>query len=306
MRTTRPRRKERLDISSPVDNHQSTEVAYGYSSRKWRYSKTAHFLTTHRHSPPVSLLFRLAEALIDAKYNSKSDFARNGEAELLRRLSSRRPDVMLDVGANVGRWAQMAREFCHPSVHCFELDPQTRSQLQRNVASDAEIHVADIALDAEERTVQYYFHPSESALTSMMKLDHLAGLETRSTLVTTGDAYLRDNSISYVDLVKIDVEGSEGRILSGFGEALRSRALRVIQFEYSPALMQSGFLLRDIYKLLTGHGYIVGRLYPDGVEFKDFQLSDETFRTGNYVAVLNDDYELINILRTTSSSETTI
>ena len=40
-----------------------------------------------------------------------------------------------------------------------------------------------------------------------------------------------------------------------------------------------------LHELLGSHGYAVGKIYPDYVEFRDYSLDDEDFVGPNYLAV---------------------
>ena len=89
----------------------------------------------------------------------------------------------------------------------------------------------------------------------------------------------------------------EDRVLKGFGELLERGAIRVIQFEYGRVNIESHFLLKDFYKLLSGFGYVLGKIYPTEVLFKDYEYTDEDFLGPNYLAVLRTETALIQRLR---------
>jgi hypothetical protein len=60
----------------------------------------------------------------------------------------------------------------------------------------------------------------------------------------------------------------------------------------------SRVLLRDFYDLLTPYGYRIGRLFPTGVRFQDYDFfRDEHFHDGNYVAVHQTCSEILAALR---------
>jgi hypothetical protein len=45
----------------------------------------------------------------------------------------------------------------------------------------------------------------------------------------------------------------------------------------------------EAYDLLRSSGYTIGRLYPEGVDFKPYSIWDDHFRMGNYIAAQMDD-----------------
>jgi len=80
----------------------------------------------------------------------------------------------------------------------------------------------------------------------------------------------------------------EERVLSGFGQMLERQAIDVVQFEYGRASILSHFLLRDYHEFFTRRGYVVGRVFPNHVEFREYELGDESFLGGNYLACRRD------------------
>ena len=75
------------------------------------------------------------------------------------------------------------------------------------------------------------------------------------------------------------------------GSARALRAVRVRPGEYPYP-----FLLRDFYLLFAGYGYVVGKIYPDYVEFRDYDLGDEDFIGPNYLACRAGD-PMVSVLR---------
>jgi Methyltransferase FkbM domain len=105
--------------------------------------------------------------------------------------------------------------------------------------------------------------------------------------VETGDEITKRLALPRIDLLKIDVEGHEIEVLSGFATVLASAVLQpqVIQFEYGVTWLPGRHNLLEAYRILEPFGYAIGRLYPDGVDFKPYTFADDHFRMGNYIAV---------------------
>ena len=93
-------------------------------------------------------------------------------------------------------------------------------------------------------------------------------------------------------MAKIDVEGGEHLVLKGFDDYDN---ITVIQFEYGLHNIYSRFLLRDFYELLSD--FEIGKLYPNGVDFRPYHASDEDFLGPNYVAVNRRASDLLRLLR---------
>jgi hypothetical protein len=99
-----------------------------------------------------------------------------------------------------------------------------------------------------------------------------------------GDEFLEREGIGEVDFLKLDVEGAEHLVLQGLERHLRQQRVRFVQFEYGRVNILTHFLLRDFYQLFGAYGYVVGKIYPDYVDFREYDLSDEDFLGPNYLA----------------------
>jgi hypothetical protein len=110
----------------------------------------------------------------------------------------------------------------------------------------------------------------------------------------TGDAYCAEHGIRRIDLLKIDTEGLDLRVLRGFDHMLASGAVDVVQFEYGLANIASHTLLADFHAFLGERGFAVGKIWPREVEFRDYDPRlDENFRGPNYLAVRHARDDLI-------------
>jgi FkbM family methyltransferase len=122
-----------------------------------------------------------------------------------------------------------------------------------------------------------------------------SGSQATSCQIRRGDSFLENIGSSKVTLLKIDVEGYELQVLRGFGKRIRD--VRCIQFEYGVPNIHSRTLLRDLVLYLESLGFMVGRIFPKGVRFGRWSPVSERFMGNNYVAVGNEDENLITSLQ---------
>ncbi|MDW8444479.1 MAG: FkbM family methyltransferase [Acetobacteraceae bacterium] len=149
-----------------------------------------------------------------------------------------------------------------------------------------------VGLGEREGAVTIFVDPEDSTATSTLPLavefnpgvQRTKQAERLTASITTGDAYLARHGIATVDLLKIDVEGAEPKVLAGFSEAMASGRVRLIQFEYGWMNAHTGATLKSFYQLLVPLGFRIGKLYPEGVAFKPYAYGDEDFLGPNYVA----------------------
>jgi hypothetical protein len=114
--------------------------------------------------------------------------------------------------------------------------------------------------------------------------------------LVSGDDFIKENNIDSIDFLKLDVEGAEFDALLGFEKAIKSGIVKLIQFEYGYINISTKKLLIDYYQFFESHGYLVGKVYPKNVEFRDYHFKHEDFIGPNFVAVKKSETALINLL----------
>ncbi|MCS6855225.1 MAG: FkbM family methyltransferase [Elioraea sp.] len=254
----------------------------------------ARRLVRDRYSPEARALAEFCERALFAWKNRQYDIRQNGEVRLLERLAPFGLREVFDVGANVGEWAEAAcRILPSARVHAFEIAPSPLGQLQARLAPFGPRAVVNaFGLGEREGAVTIFVDPEDPTATSTLPLavefdpgvQRTKQAERLTASITTGDAYLARHGIATVDLLKIDVEGAEPKVLAGFSEAMASGRVRLIQFEYGWMNAHTGATLKSFYQWLVPLGFRIGKLYPEGVAFKPYAYGDEDFLGPNYVA----------------------
>jgi FkbM family methyltransferase len=245
---------------------------------------SVQWLSRHRHHPVSRMGVSAAGAFIRASHNYSFNIERNGEAWLLATL---RPAVVIDVGANVGDYAaEVLRASPTASVWCFEVVPSTAESCRRRFAGDPRVAVRAVGLSDHAGDVDVRFYPDQQRLSSLTARHDLR-YELVQGRVERGDEQFDHEAGDRVDLLKIDAEGVDYEVLLGFEKMLAGGRVAVVQFEYGPLCAETKHLLRDYVEFLGDFGFEVGKLYPESVDFRPYDVwRDEDFRGPNHVAVL--------------------
>lgn len=256
------------------------------------------FAARHRRNFLVRKVAKACESFLLSYENLDHGMQRNGELFVLRALARFDLRTVFDVGANVGDWTIVARHALPTAaIHAFEISEPTWRRLCDNTRHLDGIHCRNVGLADSERTVTIRRYDGLPALTTMYEYPHtLPFTEVRADVIT-GDSYAEGNGIERVDYLKVDVEGMEHLVLKGFSKTIERGAIDVIQFEYGRVSVVTRFLLCDYYRLLEGHGYVIGKLFPNYVDFREYDVEDEDFLGPNYVACRKEKVEYIRALR---------
>ncbi|HKT59480.1 MAG TPA: FkbM family methyltransferase [Gemmatimonadales bacterium] len=214
----------------------------------------------------------------------------NGERWLLESLRSESIHTVLDVGANVGKWALMAVESLpSATIYALEAVPATAALLRKTVSGHTRIRPFELGLAAESGSIALNYDSAASTHATVTRYPQKGNPQPVECAVMAGDEFLVRQGLTAVDFLKLDVEGAEHLVLQGLEGSLRARRIRMIQFEYGRVNILTHFLLRDFYELFESYGYCVGKIYPDFVDFRAYDLNDEDFLGPNYLACLQND-----------------
>lgn len=244
-----------------------------------------------------------ALAVFRAANNAGYNFDLNGERRVVETVLRTIPDaVVFDVGAHHGHWSFLVLEKLGPAgrILAFEPFPENFALLRERSASDNRVTCFNVALSDRDESKQFVSTALNSQKGSLESgaialNSKVTDYATITVEALRGDTICQQSGIDEISFLKIDTEGHDLSVLRGFEGKLRDGMVGVVQFEYSRLNIYSRSLLLDIYAAFNDR-YTIGRVYPDRVQFKDYEPSDETFIDGNYVAVRKDLAGLIAAL----------
>jgi FkbM family methyltransferase len=233
----------------------------------------------------------------------------NGEEWYLRRLGLPAGEIkcVFDVGANVGDWLLLCRRYSPgATIHAFEIAPPTFDKLQEKTGHLPNIVLNPVGLSDRNDEIDVYYSGKQDGLTTAFKEN--LGVDFRMqgdkpiqpklilARVIRGDDYVKQHGIETIDVLKIDVEGMEESVLKGFQDTFSQRRIRLVQFEYNTTNIVSKFLLRDAHQFFARFDYRLGKLYPNYVDFRNYNYRHEDFCGPNLIAIRNEDGEWLKLL----------
>jgi FkbM family methyltransferase len=210
----------------------------------------------------------------------------NGEA-LVARVQGPATRTFIDVGANVGDWAALLLESLPPDGAgvLFEPSAQAAERLRLRFADRPAIEVAEVAVSDAAGQASFFEEPDAGWTSSLVPGISTPTAIERTVAVTTIDLEASRRGIESIDLLKIDAEGNDLRVLHGAGELLAAQRIGAVQFEYGRAWLQAKSTLGEAYRLLDDCGYCLFVLGGAALTHFDYRRYGEYFGYSNFVAL---------------------
>ncbi len=222
----------------------------------------------------------------------KKGFSNN--FEVLAKLINKTENInIFDVGANEGRWIDSVNEFFKkPNIHAFEPSEKEFQILKEKYSEERNIVLNNFAL-GEMEDEQYFNINYKGGLNSFYDVNQNTNwfrrqqnnkkvfnenftLKKEKVSINTIDNYLKSKNIEFIDIVKIDTQGYEPKVLEGALNTLKSKKIQTILAEIIISdIYKSNVSFFELEKNLINNGYKLISLDDHGNLFNKaiFQLN---------------------------------
>jgi len=255
----------------------------------------------NRHSTDVKAMVMSVGVVRRAVNNVNYDIKTNGEALVIDVALDHLSGPFFDVGAFHGDWGSIPTAKGR-LTYMFEASPENYDTLVHSVLHENCVTHNVVVGERTHSKVNFYHvedKPHTSSRYGMFLDKHIPGSKKSHHILPmiTGDVFCEGEQIPEIGLLKIDVEGGEMPVIRGFNTMLSTGNIGAIQFEYGLVNIEARTFLKDFYDYLTPRGFLIGKVFPDGVEFKAYAYEDEDFLGPNYLAVHNSQTAFLNAVR---------
>jgi FkbM family methyltransferase len=168
--------------------------------------------------------------------------------------------ICFDVGANIGYYSLLFASL-NPQgvVHCFEPVPLNYHVLCTNSLMNGFSNLnPNLCAVGDREGCADLVISRDSAYSSLVDTGRKPAVNRVSVCMTTLDAYCQRHEIARIDILKVDVEGAEGKVLCGAEQVLRDpkRRPHTVMLElYEPMLVQYGTNIEEIFRKMQCFGY---------------------------------------------------
>ena len=147
-------------------------------------------------------------------------------------------ETSFDVGANRGMMS-LYFSMISDEVHSFEPSHEVSTYAKRNIALNGfnNIKWNECGVADNNTTLKYYDYGMECSGHNSFILQNKDELMCEKEVkVVSLDQYCKENGVNSIDILKIDVEGFEPKVIKGANKLLKQGLVKMIIFEVSPSL----------------------------------------------------------------------
>ncbi len=229
------------------------------------------FDAVHASSPPHDLVCRVDGCRLRVRSDSvlaRALYVGAGfeESELSAFRTFLRPGLkVLDVGANIGLYTVLSAKAVGDQGHVWSFEPfaGALAYLRQNLALNGLGNVTVVGkavADTVGQSELYVFPDGAEVYNSLgarqRPAEHLQSAGAVPVEVTTLDAFAESAGLASVDLIKIDVEGAEERVIAGAQGLLNaSKDVTLLIELYEPSAAQCGCSTQRLIASLQSRGF---------------------------------------------------
>lgn len=215
--------------------------------------------------------------------------------------------IIFDVGAGNGQSIKRYKKiFEFPEIHSFEPNLDEINIIKQNYSNDENLIINNIALGEKKEILEFNIShtPAHSSFNEFNKntswfksrlvknnLDDKKYIKKKINIQTiTLDDYVDKNQISNIDVLKIDTQGFEDKVLLGAQKCLKENKIKLIQLEliFSEVYNKS-LQIYDVEKILIPNKY---RLF--GISHNGSLMSTKSYQS-DFLYISDDTYKNLKL-----------
>ncbi len=187
------------------------------------------------------------------------------EIELLKK-HLKQGDVVLDIGANIGYYAELISKLVGENgrVHCFEPDSTNFKHLQQHCSGISNLVLNNTAVGPKTEKLKIYTSKNLNVdHRTYEPEDYDAVLEIDAVSI---DDYLKGKELK-VQLIKMDIQGFEMQAVQGMKDTLKNNpGLKIISEFWPYGLRKAGSSALAYFEFLRQNGFTVQLLKNNALE----------------------------------------
>ncbi len=244
---------------------------------------------------------------------------------ILNNLYKKKEVIIFDIGANKGQSVNRFKKvFKNPIFFCFEPTKRLFDLLKEKFLKDKNISIYNFGISNKKEKIKFFdfkyspinsFVPidKESKFYKARKIilnlnDDEKFIDTYDVEVNLLDEIFKDFNVDDIDILKIDTQGFEDKVLEGCSNLLQNKKIKVIELELILGFgYQKNLSFFDLEKTLSKYDYKLIAINHCGniLSFSNYQtdliyVSDEVYQKIQMLHYKNEAIE--NVMNKTDKS----
>ena len=193
--------------------------------------------------------------------------------EVTKSLIKKSDPIIFDVGANKGQSIERYRKiFKIPTIHSFEPNTDEINILKKRYYSDENVILNNLGVGEKEATLEFNINAMSGHSSFIKLIPNTTWIKKRSkqidinsknytskkinSKIITLDDYAKKNNIENIDILKIDTQGFEDKVLLGAKNLIKENRIKLIQLELIfSEIYQNPLQIYDVEKNLIPKNY---------------------------------------------------
>ena len=227
---------------------------------------------------------------------------------LTKILITKSEPVIFDVGANKGQSITRYKKlFQNPIIHSFEPNIDEVNILKQKYINDKNLYLNNVAVGDKKGKLEFNInalsgHSSFNNLipnttwikkrSNSIKTDHNNyTIKKVNAEIITLDDYVNEKNLKNIDILKIDTQGFEDKVLLGAQNLLKNNRIKLIQLELIfSEIYENSLNIYDVEKTLIPNNYKLFGISNDGSLISDYIYQSD------FIYISNDTYENFKII----------
>ena len=166
-------------------------------------------------------------------------------------------DVVVDLGANIGVFSVYCQNHNPKFVYSVEPDPTTFKLLTKNTSQFSNIKCINAAISDFDGESDFIHFPQSSAVNHLVKNQGIINYTSnQSQIIKTPtfniNTFINQNNISYINYLKVDIEGSELDVFKEINKDYLNNCIKKIAIEY-----HTNEIKNELIEILESQEFII-------------------------------------------------
>ena len=228
--------------------------------------------------------------------------------DLTKLLITKSEPVIFDVGANKGQSITRYKKlFQNPIIHSFEPNIDEVNILKQKYINDKDLYLNNVAVGDKKGNLEFNINAQTGHSSFRNLIPNTTWIKKRSNTIKiddknyttkkvnaeiiTLDDYVNEKNLTNIDILKIDTQGFEDKVLVGAQNLLKNNRIKLIQLELIfSEIYENPLNIYDVEKTLIPNNYKLFGISNGG------SLISHYIYQSDHIYISNDTYENFKLI----------